>query len=264
MPAIQLSRLRKQAENLPQFFNNPEKLTQEIIDLFEYYSDRTFRPGVVGRPIPIINSYKIATPVLQEILAVLSPIVATDPQSSLALVDNFWKKEILELRILAADLIGKIPLKDSKPIVERILVWVLEYKEDSVLERLSGKGMKNYRSAHKDDYYADTKLWLTYKERKIVIFALLVLLADLQEIKFENLPIFLRLLAKYIENPPKYLIPYLSDLVKLLAKTSPQETTFFLRKSYLASKNASTKRIIRISLDSFPKEAGKSLKDLIK
>ena len=77
MPAIQLSRLRKQAENLPQFFNNPEKLTQEIIDLFEYYSDRTFRPGVVGRPIPIINSYKIATPVLQEILAVLSPIVAS-------------------------------------------------------------------------------------------------------------------------------------------------------------------------------------------
>ena len=64
MPAVQLSLLRSQLEELSWYFEEPEEFQRALGRLFELYSDRTYRPGQVAGSVPLSQAYHIPPLVL--------------------------------------------------------------------------------------------------------------------------------------------------------------------------------------------------------
>lgn len=104
MPAIQLNRLNKQANDLAALYNEPARFVRELRDLFEFYSDRTRRPSQTGAPDPVIPTYNVPDPVLRRVLFAITPYIAEDPESALLLADACWARQHLEFRIMAAQI----------------------------------------------------------------------------------------------------------------------------------------------------------------
>ena len=51
MPAIQLARLKIQISELLRFFDSPPDFIRELHAIYEFYADRTKRPGQSGKPV---------------------------------------------------------------------------------------------------------------------------------------------------------------------------------------------------------------------
>ena len=141
MPAISPARLKIQTAQLADVFSEPAACVRYLHNILDQYADRTYRHGQSGEPLPLIQAYRVKTPVLKQIILELSPLAATEPQQALALCDALWEQPVLEFRLLAADLLGQIPPFPPEPIINRILVWIQKGTEARLIETIIAKGM---------------------------------------------------------------------------------------------------------------------------
>lgn len=264
MPAILLPRLRRQAAELADKFENPKLFTQELKDLFEFYGDRTRRPRQAGAPPPLIKVYKVPDPVLRRICLEVAPFAGANPEKAFDLVDTLWEEPVLEHRLIAIILLGAIPSGEHQRLLEFIEKWVVENEEESLLESIATQGLARLREENPEVLTAQIEKWLGAKEIKYQKLGLLALLAQLTGTGFENLPVVYRLLGMHIPTTSKGLRPYLLDLLKPLARRSPLETSFFLRQCLEDSDNPVIPWLIRRSMEFFPKDVQSSIKAALK
>lgn len=264
MPAIHLPRLRRQAVELAEKFENPRAFNQELKDLFEFYSDRTRRPGQTGAPPPLIKVYKVPEPVLQRIYLEMVPLARSNPEKAFDLVGALWEEPLFEHRLIACRLLGKIPASEHQRLLALIEEWVDENEEESLLESIATHSLARLREENPELFTAQIERWLGSKRIKYQKLGLIALLAQLTATEFENLPVVYRLLGMHMPTASKGLRPYLLDLLKPLARRSPLETAFFLRQSLEGSDNPVIPWLIRRSIEFFPKDVQSSLKAALK
>lgn len=264
MPAIQLARLRQQTEKLASLFTSPQACARELAHLFEYYADRTHRPSQRGAPPPVLMTYKIAQPVMRQISASLAPQAAHDTQAAFALADTLWAEKKFEFRLLATELLGHTRPADPSSLAKHILAWNDENEEDQLQEKLAGESLAYIRRNARQYFLEQMEAWLLSPNKKTAALGLIALKNDLAEAHFEDIPAYYRLLKPLATNPEKYMMPYLLNLVKPLARRSPRETAFFLRQCLESGHNKLTARLLRNSLTAFPDELQQSLKSMLK
>jgi hypothetical protein len=264
MPAIELSRLKLQAAQLAERFHDPAAFISECEDLFEFYADRTHRPGQAGAPPPIIPTYRVPGPVIRRILLELEPLARADTTSALALADAFWERAILEFRLMAANVLGMVAPQDPQPILERVQSWNADNREDVLLQAIAGPGLARLREESGELFIEQLEGWLSStipEERKLGLQALLALV---DRPHFENLPVAFRLLAPLTQETPRELRPYILDILRPLARRSPQETAYFLRQALVQSRTPTALWLTRHALDFFPEENRKKLRETLR
>jgi hypothetical protein len=264
MPAIHLPRLRRQAAELAEKYDRPMVFMQELKDLFEFYGDRSRRPSQTGAPPPLIKAYKVPDPVLRRIFLEMAPLVEAEPEKAFALVEILWAEPVFELRLVAGQLLGRIPSSEQERLIEVLEKWVEENEEEGLLENMATQSLACLRSENPEAFTSQIEKWLGSKVIKHQKLGLRALLAQLIETEFENLPVVYRLLLMHIPNAPRGLRPYLLDLVKPLARRSPLETVYFLRQCLASSDNPAIPWLIRRSMELFPKDVQDSLKAALK
>jgi hypothetical protein len=264
MPAIHLPRLRRQTAELAEKFENPRAFTQALKDLFEFYSDRTRRPGKTGAPPPLIKVYMVPDPVLRRIYREMAPLARANPEKAFDLVGALWEEPLFEHRLIACRLLGEIPSGEHQRLLALIEEWVDENEEESLLESIATQSLARLREESPEVFTAQIERWLEAKGIKYQKLGLMTLLAQLSATEFENLPVVYRLLGMHMPTASKGLRPYLFDLLKPLARRSPLETAFFLRQSLEGSDNPVIPWLIRRSMEFFPKDVQSSLKAALK
>jgi hypothetical protein len=264
MPAIHLPRLRRQAAELAEKFENPRAFNQELKDLFEFYSDRTRRPGQTGAPSPWIKVYKVPDPVLRRIYLEIAPLAGAYPEKAFDLVVVLWQEPLFEHRLIACRLLGEIPSSEHQRLLALLEEWVNENEEESLLECIATQSLVRLREENPEVLTAQIEKWLGSQGIKYQKLGLIALLAQLTATEFENLPAVYRLLGMHMPTASKGLRPYLRDLLKPLARRSPLETAFFLRQSLEGSDNPVIPWLIRHSMEFFPKDVQSSLKAALK
>jgi hypothetical protein len=264
MPAINLSRLRKQVTQLAEYFDQPKAFISLLHELLDIYADRSYRPGQSGTPPPLITSYNVPKPVLRHIILILTPLIKKHPEQAFSLCDALWQEPYLEFRLLTASTIGLIPPEHAESILSRVEHWSRRKEEDQILNFLMHNGLASVCQGSPKTLLNPVETWLNSSEttpQQMGLWALIPLLASPE---FENLPAFYRLLTPYVRSASPQLRPYVLEVIKDLARRSPQETTYFLRQNLEGSDNQNTAWLIRHSIQEFPKSNQDSLREAIR
>ena len=114
MPAIHPPRLKIPADELVQNASDPEVFCRAYHQFLDSYADRTFRPGKVGEPPPLLRTYQVPKPVSRAVDKQLGVWAGENRADALNLADVLWLQPILEFRLTAASVIGKI---DPLPVI---------------------------------------------------------------------------------------------------------------------------------------------------
>jgi hypothetical protein len=264
MPAIQPARLKQQAALVVEHFADPPAFIRSLHHLLDFYADRAHRPGQAGKPGPLIESYKVRPPVLRQILQELIPLAQENPSAGLDLCDALWVEPYLELRLLAAMLLGQIPADPPETITRRVNAWLRTDLELQMIEAVLAYGFARLRQ---DDPQTIIKLiqnWMSGADAFHTQLGLHALRPLIEDRQFENLPAFFRLIQPLARQTPSGLRPDLLDVLIALAHRSPSETAYFLRQTLESPNAVDTAWLIRQTLAEFPPETQTSLRSALR
>ena len=263
MPAIHPARMKIQVAQLGEKIRQPEAFVRALHNLLDYYADRTYRPGQSGEPPPLLATYKTPQPVFRQIARETATLAVVDPPAALALVDALWAEPIIEFRLLAIALIGKISPTPHEPVLARIQSWIASTPENRLLDAILKQSLVQIRRECPKIYYQMIEDWLKEDElffRQTGLRAMVPLLSDPN---FENLPAVFRLLTPLIRIPPSALRIDLVAVLRSLVHHFPQEAGYILRQN-LSSDHPDTVWLARQVLNDFPSEIQDSLREALR
>lgn len=260
MPAIQPARLHQQVAQLAERQADPPAFVRGLHVLLEFYADRTRRPGQSGYSSPLLTSYRVQPAVLREVAQSLAPVFEKDQAAGLALVDGLYAEPVLEFRLLAARLLGQLSLEFSREVFNRLDQWIAQPAPAKA--RLSPSDIKvilDYATATLRrqaplEVVQQAQAWLDSNRLVARQAGLLTLILLARETDFDNLPLIFRLAQPFLTRIPSSLRPDVSELIRLLARRSPQETAYALRQALSMPEHPDTPWLIRQVLDEFPPE----------
>ena len=264
MPAIQPARLRQQVVMLSEHFDNPVAFARSLHYLFEYYADRTRKPGQSGNPPPLIKSYHVHPPVIKQLLQELKPLVKQNPERGLALCDQLWDEPYLEFRLLSIHLLGEIDPNPSEVIIQRVQSWITSELDPILLDSILLNSLAKLREQYPHTYINLINNWIGTDDIFLIQMGLRALLPLIQDTDFENLPILIKIIQPFTRSSLPAIKPDLLDVLTALAHKRPSETAFFLQHTLNTPEAHDTAWIIRQILDEFPSEIQNNLKLLVR
>jgi hypothetical protein len=260
MPAINLARLKHQSARLVDLLDQPLEFIHELHALLDFYADRTHRPGQSGEPPPLLQSYKVPKPVLRQIIIELSEQVKWDLDRSLRLVDALWEEPYLEIRTLAAMILGIIPPDPPESILNKVQIWVTPKIDQQLINTVLDYGLVNLRSENPDVLLRQIDRWLSNPDEFYKLVGLRALIPLISSPDYDNLPILFQLLSPFARKAPLNLRPDVVGTFRSLALRSPKETAYFLHQNLEAPENPDTAMLIRQCLPSFPQDLQEALR----
>jgi hypothetical protein len=264
MPAIQLARLKLQAAHLRDSYARPEAFVRGLKAMLESYADRTHRPGQSGEPPPLISAYHAPAPVLRQVLLELAPLIQSHPDQALILAEALWAQENLECRLLAASILGVLPIGHAQEVLLRVTSWSMEEKENRLVDALLGQGLLRYRREATEMYLRLVERWLASESLNEQHLGLRAVRTLLEDTSFSNLPALFRLLAPLARAVPSGLRNDLVDVMSALARQSPPETAYYLRQTLASPQSLDTAWLIRKLLPEFPPETREGLRETLR
>lgn len=252
MPAINPARLKQQAALLAEHFDQPAAYVRSLNHLLDFYADRSRRPGRMGAPSPLLQAYKTRPPVLRQILLALLPQAQQDWQAALALCDALWEQPYVELRQLAAGLLGQVRPPSFEPVITRLEAWLASPLDPHLLELVLDQSLFNLRQEQPQILIELIDRWLASDSLVLNRMGLRALTDLVVDPDFHNIPVFFHLIQGLARSLPSGIKPEMLDLLAALARRSPQETSFFLRQTLETHQSPDTAWLIRQSYTAFP------------
>lgn len=252
MPAIQPARLRHQAVELSSLYRQPEVFIKRLHDILGSYTDRTHRPGQSGEPRPLMMAYNVPPPVMRQIMSELKPLVPANLDDTLALCDMLWKQPYWELRSLAANLLGQYQAEDYSPVFSRINDWLNNDPGDQVASLILENATCLLRKEASSMLFEWTKDLIASEQVHSARIALRLLAVLAKDGKIEDFPTIFKQTNPLLRTLPQSLRQDLLNLLQELARRSPSETAYILRKNLETEDSSNAAWVIRQVLEAFP------------
>lgn len=264
MPAVELTRLRSQIQEVMAYFSDPPAFLRELKELLERYSDHAYRPGTAIKPQPLLPSYRVTPLILREIELQLTRICQEQPEQALEIAETFWQEKYLDIRQFAANMLGAIPPEYGTAVIEKIQFCATPGDNYRVLDILFQAGTTNLRRSGSALLLELADKWLNQTEPGVKSLGLRLLIPVISDSRFENTPPVFRLLGPLVQNPPVQLQADLQAILEALSRRVPSETVYFLRQTMAISTNQTVSRMIRRLLPLFDPSQQAALKSAIK
>ncbi|BCY16325.1 hypothetical protein hrd7_01740 [Leptolinea sp. HRD-7] len=263
MPAVELSRVKKQADELAGCFSQPASFRRLLLDRLEFYADRVTRKGDMARPAPLIPSYGVPPLFLQMVEQALQKPADESPMGALALAEELWKEMYLEPKILSASLIGMAARKEPRAASNYLVRYCTPQENSLVQEALLQRSGNPLREASLQVWFDIVERWVNSETLSQQLIGFRALQGLIEDREFENLPVVFRLLTTPLEMTNRSTFHELEKMIILLARRTAVETVFFLRQCYNRTGNVMLARLIRKCLPEFPIEMQNSLRKVI-
>lgn len=263
MPAIDLARLRKQANRLADFFFLPGDFLKQLREILDFYVNYTLRKKENIAPGSNLPTYRTPFVVMRQIENAIGAIAAENPHYALGLADLLWDEGYIETRMLAAYLLGRIPPQEER-LLARLTAWSQQVRDPSVRGALLTTSLERMRKETPDDFLVLISEWLHPARQRFWANGIQALLPMITDPNFENLPPIFELVRPIIEAAPGVLQNDLANLINALYQASPSETEYYLREILENSSNPLTAITLRRILSAFPPELQAKLRDLVR
>ena len=263
MPAIDLARLRKQANRLADFFFLPDDFLKLLRETLDFYVNRTLRTQEKIAPGSNLPTYRTPAVVMREIEKSTGKLAAENPHYALELADLLWDEVYIETRLLAAFLLGRIPPKEER-LLARLTAWTQQVRDPSVRGALLTTSLERMRKETPEDFLIVIGEWLHPARQQFWPNGIQALLPMIKDPTFDNMPPIFELVRPVIEAAPGTLQSDLVNLINALYYASPAETLYYLREILETSTNPLTAAAIRRTLTLYPPELQSSLRELVR
>jgi hypothetical protein len=263
MPAIDLARLRKQANRLADFFFLPGDFLKHLREMLDFYINHSLRTKENIAPGSNLPTFRTPFVVMRQIENAIGPIATENPHYALELADLLWDEGYIETRLLAAFLLGRIPPQEER-LLARLTAWTQQVLDPSVRSALLTTSLTRMRKETPDEFLVVIGEWLHPARQRFWANGIQALLPMISDSSFENLPPIFELIQPVIEAAPGVLQYDLTNLINALYQASPAETVFFLRETLENTSNSLTVVTMRRILNTFPPELQTELRDLVR
>jgi DNA alkylation repair enzyme len=262
MPAIDLTRLRKQATRLVDFFFVPDEFIRHLKEMLDFYVDRSIRQQPAVAPSENLPSYRTPAMVMKQIEQEIRRNANEYPDAALELADRLWDEDHLETRLLAAFLLGSTPPKGERLLV-RLTAWTQQIRDPSLRARLLDSGLARMRKEAPDQFLQLITEWLQPERTRLWSNGLQAAISAIGDPLFVNHPPLLKALEPLMETAPAKLQEEIEEFVLTLYKASPTETIYFLRQVLVDSHDPMTAITFRRISRSFPEKLKDGIQEFI-
>lgn len=263
MPAIDLTRLRKQAARLADFFFLPDEFMKHLREMLEFYVNYTLRTVENVAPGSNLKTYRTPPAVLTQIQNELRLKAEENPHFALELADVLWDEGALETRLLASYLLGRIPPQEER-LLPRVTAWTQQIRDPNVRVALLTTSLARMRKETPDQFLILVREYLHPERARSWANGIQALIPMIADSDFENLPAIFDLVEPVIEAAPSTLQYDLTDLIVALYRASASETVFMLKQILNAAENPMTAVTLRRISPDFPPPLQKELRDLLR
>jgi pimeloyl-ACP methyl ester carboxylesterase len=263
MPAIDLARLRKQANRLADFFFLPDEFMKHLREMLEFYVNHTLRTKENIAPGSNLKTYRTPPAVLTLIENELRAVAEANPEFALDLADTLWDEGALETRLLAAFLLGRIPPQEER-LLPRLTAWTQQVRDADVRSALLSTSLTRMRKETPKQFLNLIREYLHPARMRTWSNGIQALLPMILETSNANLPPIFDIVEPIIEEAPSTLQYDLTDLIVALYRTSSNETTFLLKHILASTQNPMTIITLRRIAGSFPPPLQRELRDLLR
>ena len=262
MTAIDLTRLQKQIGELVSVFSEPTAFIKCLHEILGFYERRAYRPSRELVPKTFMRSYSLPAQVLPLIGIGLKQPAALDPSAALSLAQALWKDPYYEARELAAVILGQLPSEFSEDVLTLISDWISVPLDRAALQSLLEKASLAPRLAGEWDAFIE-KL-LSSPIIRLQSVGLLALAIDLEQRPQNKLSGIFKSVRPFIQAGDDRLELNLKLVVKNLAWSTPNETSYLLKQILADSPGSAIERRIREYLPYFPLETAAGLLEAVK
>ncbi|MBI5962014.1 MAG: alpha/beta fold hydrolase [Chloroflexi bacterium] len=263
MPAIDLARLRKQANRLADFFFLPDEFLKHLREMLEFYVNHTLRTKENVAPGSNLKTYRTPSAVLTQIENELRPVAEANPEFALELADILWDEGALETCLLAAFLLGRIPPQEER-LLPRLTAWTQQVRDPDVRSALLSTSLTRMRRETPDQFLILIREYLHPARIRTWSNGIQALLPMIADSTYANLPTVLDIVEPIIEEAPTTLQNELTELIVALYRASASETTFLLKHILSNTENTMTVVTLRRIVTSFPPPLQNELRDLLR
>lgn len=262
MPAIDLARLRKQANRLADFFFLPDEFMKHLREMLDFYVNYTLRTVENVAPGSNLKTYRTPPAVLTQIENELRSAAEANPHFALELADILWDEGALETRLLAAFLLGRIPPQEER-LLPRITAWTQQIRDPNVRAALLSTSLTRMRKETPDQFLTLVREYLHPERARSWSNGVQALIPMIADTEFENLPAIFDIVEPIIEEAPSTLQNDLTDLIVALYRASASETIFMLKHVLSNSQSPMTAVTLRRISPNFPPPLQKELRSLL-
>lgn len=263
MPAIDLARLRKQANRLADFFFLPDDFLKLLRELLDSYVNHTLRKQESIAPGSNLPTFRTPIVVMRQIEMSIGTLAMDNPHYALELADLLWDEGYTETRLLAAFLLGRIPPQEER-LLARLTAWTQQVRDPNVRGALLTTSLERMRKETPYKFLSVIGEWLHPARQRFWSNGIQALLPLIMDQDFDNMPPIFELVRPVIEEAPGALQSDLASLIKALYSASPAETTYYLREILGNAANPLPMATIRRTWKLYPPELQDSLRDLVR
>jgi predicted alpha/beta hydrolase family esterase len=263
MPAIDLARLRKQANRLADFFFLPDEFMKHLREMLDFYVNYTLRTVENVAPGSNLKTYRTPPAVLTQIENELRATAEANPQFALDLADRLWDEGALETRLLAAFLLGRIPPQEER-LLPRLTAWTQQIRDPDVRSALLSTSLTRMRKETPAQFLTLVREYLHPARMRTWSNGIQALLPMIAEASNNNLPTIFDMVEPLIEEAPSTLQNDLTDLIVALYRASANETTFLLKHILTNAQSPMTVVTLRRIAPDFPPPLQKELRELLR
>jgi len=263
MPAIDLARLRKQANRLADFFFVPEDFLRHLREMLEFYVNYSLRTKENIAPGSNLPTFRTPAVVVRQIENAIGPLARENPHYALELADLLWDQGYIETRMMAAFLLGCIPPQEER-LLARLTAWTQQVRDPSVRSALLTTSLARMRKETPDKFLVLISEWMHPARQRLWPNGIQALLPMITDPEYENLPPIYELARPIIESAPGMLQNDLANLINALYQASPAETEYYLREILEKSANPLTVVTVRRILNILHPELQSRLRNLVR
>ena len=259
MPAINLARLKIQAARLSEKFMEPDVFLHDLNEMLDLYTNRTIRISQEVRHSSV-KTYHTPRPVLNQIESELAIKAEEHPSDALTLVKALWRDNTLESCLLAAFLLGNLPIDMAFTTLTNLPGWLSQTKERTIRNALLTSALMRLRRERSEDFYNLLEDWLSSQLPEYQVWGLQALIPLLQDPLFENLPTVFRILYPAIQNADPLIQLDLQACLAAMEHVSLTETVAYLREIIRNNPRPGIVRLFRRILPNLSPEMQEALR----
>ncbi len=251
MPAVQLENLDAQIGSLAWKFTRPVEFQQSLAELFTFFGEQVYRPGITIPKNAGIKFYRVPPIVIIKIEHKLTEWSKENPDAAFLLADQIHRDTHFEPRVLAAHTLGILPAEKVEPVIELIKEWAVSENNRIMLDSIFFEASFRLRNEDAERWISLCEEWLICpenREKKLGIRALIPLAGDRG---FINLPYIYHLITPLIIHPSITIQNDLIDLLEVLITRAPNEVSYLLQDILQENNEKAVQRLVRKLLPLF-------------
>jgi hypothetical protein len=264
MSAINLQRLRTQLGLLLPHIGNLIEFLTGLREVFDFYADHTHPIGEPPTGVFTLAAFNTPAVLNREVFLMLSPFCIEEPDLMLELIDLLWREPEVELRQLAAQLLGRLPFEKSEEVIDRIRAWSEEAVNTELLPYLHQHASATIRRDSPQRWLDLLYEWETSERKWLAKLAIQGVIPLIDDHNFENLPAIFTFITPLVISPSNEFQFDLLNVIQHLARRSEVETVFYLKKAVSLSTDPAMPRFIRRTLEFFSPEMQTSLRNTLR